>query len=299
VAAALRKGDIKEVRGLLRAGLNPHWGWVCETMRSGHVALAEMLLESGVEQNVFTMAAMGDSEGLERRLSQVRSDARLSGSMEPASDGVTPLHVGCASDWKSHGPRHMTTQVQIAEILKHHGAKLHVPTLYRGISDATPLTCACWTSRNLALVRWLLDNRAVPNGGELMIALGHFQRHGKEAYDIAEFLLALGQPVEGGVPRGRTPLQAFAFQGTHRTVAWLIAHGADVNARGPNGWMAVHFAAQRNTGPKTLALLVDNGADLEAQDDDGHTPLEIAQHNGKVRLVEWIKERTRAGSRSQ
>jgi ankyrin repeat protein len=282
------------VRKLLRAGLKPHWCWVCETMRGGHLALAEMLLESGVDRNVFTMAAMGDAAGLERRLGRVRADARFTASMEPASEGVTPLHVGCASDWMSQGPDRLATQVKVAEILHQHGAKVNVPTPYRGIGDATPLFCACWTSRNLALVRWLLDHGAVHRGGELMAALGHFQRHGKEAYDIAEYLLTLGQPVDGGVPGGRTPLQAFAFQGTHRTVAWLIAHGAGVNARGPGGRTALHFAAQRNTGPKTLASLVDNGADLAARDEDGHTPLDIAKLNGKARLVEWIKRRVHA-----
>ena len=82
--------------------------------------------------------------------------------------------------------------------------------------------------------------------------------------------------------------------GGHQTVAWLIAHGADVNARGPGGRTAAHLAAERNTGAKTLALLVENGADLAARDEDGHTPLEIARLNGKVRLVEWIKRRVRA-----
>jgi ankyrin repeat protein len=256
-----------------------------------------MLLESGVDRNVFTMAAMGDAAGLERRLGRMRADARSTASMEPASEGVTPLHVGCASDWTCHGQDHMATQVKVAEILYEHGAKVNVPTPYRGIGDATPLFCACWTSRNLALVRWLLDHGAVPGGGELMVALGHFQRHGREAYDIAEYFLTLGQPVDGGVSGGRTPLQAFAFQGTHRTVAWLIAHGADVNARGPGGRTAVHFAARRNTGPKTLTLLVDNGADLAARDEDGHTPLDIAKLNGKTRLVEWITRRVRTDGR--
>ena len=285
------------MRGLLRAGLKPHRDWVCETIRAGHLALAEMLLESGVERNVFTMAAVGDTGGLERRLSRVPADARLTASMEPASEGVTPLHIGCASDWKSHGPDYLTTQVRVAEILKRYGANVNVATLYRGIRDATPLFCACWTSRNLALVRWLLDHGAVPNGGELMAALGHFQRHGKEAYDIAEALLAWGLPVDGAVRGARTPLQAFAFQGTHRTVAWLIAHGADVSARGPSGWTAAHFAAQRNTGPKTLTLLVDNGADLSARDQDGCTPAEIAKLNSKARIVEWIQRRMRAKGR--
>src|SRR5262249_1251401 len=202
-----------------------------------------------------------------------------------------------ASDWMSHGQDHMATQVKVAEILYQHGAKVNVPTSYRGIGDATPLFCACWTSRNLALVRWLLDHGAVPTGGELMGARGDFQRHGQEAFDIGGYFLTLGQSVDGGVPGGRTPLQAFAFQGTHRTVAWLIAHGADVNARGPGGRTAVHFAAQRNTGPKTLALLVSSGADLMARDDDGHRPLEIAQRNGKTRLVEWIRRWIRTNGR--
>ena len=83
----------------------------------------------------------------------------------------------------------------------------------------------------------------------------------------------------------------------HRTVAWLIAHGADVNARAHGGQPAAQFAAQRNTGPTTLSLLAENGADLSARDDDGRTPFQIAKLNGKARLVEWIAKRIRARNR--
>jgi hypothetical protein len=84
-----------------------------ETMREGHLPLAEYLLESGVERNVFTMAAMGDVKTLTQKLRRAPIDARLDASMEPASAGVTPLHVGCASDWKSHGSERMTAQVEV------------------------------------------------------------------------------------------------------------------------------------------------------------------------------------------
>jgi ankyrin repeat protein len=92
-------------------------------------------------------------------------------------------------------------------------------------------------------------------------------------------------------------MQAFAHAGDHRTVAWLIAHGADVNARSSSGRTSVHYAAERNTSPTTLALLVAGGADLAARDADGRTPLEIARLNEKPRLVEWIARRVRGQRR--
>lgn len=293
LAAAVRQGDITTVQRLVRGGITAHWGWICETMREGHLDLAEALLKSGVERNVFTMAAMGDLKGLTRRLGRVPADAWLTASMEPASDRVTALHVGCASDRKAHGPRRMMDQVHVAEILSEHGADLHAVARYRGIGKATPLFCACWSSENLALVRWLLEHGAHAGVADLAAALGHLQRHGRAAYDIAEALLNWGVPIDGRFSGERTPLQAFAHQANHRTVAWLIAHGADVNARADGGRTAAHFAAERNTGPKTLMVLVENGADLSARDEEGLTPLEVARLNEKPRLVEWIARRVR------
>src|SRR5438552_12860903 len=44
LATALRQGDSATVRKLLRGGMTAHWGWICETMREGHLDLAEALL---------------------------------------------------------------------------------------------------------------------------------------------------------------------------------------------------------------------------------------------------------------
>lgn len=132
LATALRQGDIPAIRKQLRAGVRPDWSWICETMREGHLALAEALLRIGVKRNVFTMAATGDVKRLWRRLNRVSADARLAASMEPASSAVTPLHVACASDWKSHGPERMTAQIQVAMTLTEHGADLNALSRYRG-----------------------------------------------------------------------------------------------------------------------------------------------------------------------
>jgi ankyrin repeat protein len=151
----------------------------------------------------------------------------------------------------------------------------------------------------VALVRWLLDQGAKATDRDLAAALWHFQRHKKSAPDVAEVLLDWGLPVDGSSPGDRTLLQAAAHQGVHSSVAWLLAHGACVNARGPGGRTAAHLAAERNTGPKTLALLSQAGADLTACDDDGHTPLDLARLNGKLRLVEWLKHRLQAAARAE
>ena len=293
LAKAIRQGDIKAVNKLVRDGAKPNWDWVCETMRGGHLHLAEVLLKSGVERNVFTMAAIADVAGLTRRLCRRPKEAQRAINRPPNCIAMTPLHVGCGSDWRSHGRDRLTAQVRVAEILSDHGAQMNATARYRGMDDVTPLFSACWTSGNLALVRWLLDHGARATDRDFWAALGHFQRHGKGVNDIAEVLLAWGLRIDGSVPGDRTALQGSAHMGGHQTVAWLIEHGANVNARGPGGRTAAHFAAERNTGPRTLALLVESGADLSARDDDGLTPLDIAKLNEKVRIVAWIKRLAR------
>jgi ankyrin repeat protein len=266
-------------------------------MREGHLELAQWLLESGVEANVFTMAAVADVQALARRLGRKPEDALLRVSMQPASERVTALHVGCASDWKLRGRRRLTAQVRVAEVLAAAGAEIDAVARYRGIDEVNPLLCACWSSENLTLVRWLLDRGAHADESHLLAALGHLQRHVRPAYDIAEALVDWGVSVDGTGPVARTPLQAFAHQANHRTVAWLIAHGADIHFRAAGGRTAAHFAAERNTSPRTLSLLAESGADLSVRDDDGRTPLEIARLDGKGRLVEWLSRQARARGR--
>jgi ankyrin repeat protein len=289
LAAALRRGDAELLAALRQQGLHPSRDWVFETMRSGHLALAAAVIAAGVEPDAFTMAAMADFSGLSACLDRSPDEARSTADLAD-SDRVTPLHVACASDFRSLGAEWTARQVRVAGLLRDHGADVHAEARYRGLDEATPLFCACWSSGNAELARWLLDQGARPADRDFMAALGHFQRHRRSAPEIADLLLASGVRVDGE-PGERTPLQACAHQGNRRTVQWLIARGAAVNARGPGGRTAAHLAAERNTGPATLALLAANGADLEAVDDDGRTPLDIAELGEKTRVVQWLRAR--------
>lgn len=69
-----------------------------------------------------------------------------------------------------------------------------------------------------------------------------------------------------------------------------IAHGADVNAYchdAPyNGFPLLHIAVQASW--QTLTLLVDKGANLDAQDKNGDTALALATEDGAVEAVQFL-----------
>lgn len=64
---------------------------------------------------------------------------------------------------------------------------------------------------------------------------------------------------------GETPLMRADFD----CARMLVAHGADVNARNNSGWTPLSFP----NSLKTCKLLLDNGADVNAIDGDGRTIL--------------------------
>lgn len=63
----------------------------------------------------------------------------------------------------------------------------------------------------------------------------------------------------------------------------LISQGADINARSDDGFPALHLAIWKNW--KITRLLVDMGANLNAQNRNGDTAVAVATEMGEIQTV--------------
>lgn len=181
--------------------------------------------------------------------------------------GQTPLHRAAA-----HGTP------EIVQLLLERGANLHV------LDDAgnTPLDEALTTRQifledGLVVPRMLLEHGADPGGRTLwrfatpgLIVDGEQDMGDPE---IVALLLEYGADANMTDPQGGSLLIAV---GSPEIARLLIEHGADVNAGAPDiGWTPLH-AAVGSGDLELIELYLDSGADIEAQDLNGTTPLKTA-----------------------
>ncbi|XP_043472528.1 ankyrin-1-like [Leptopilina heterotoma] len=97
-----------------------------------------------------------------------------------------------------------------------------------------------------------------------------------ESYELVEFLLSIGCDVNAETEFDETPLH-LASQIRHKKISLLLLRaGADVNATTVLDDTPLHLAANIvsvKNGGEFLKMLINNGADLTAINDDGLIPL--------------------------
>jgi RNA polymerase sigma factor (sigma-70 family) len=215
---AARTGDAVRVRELLQLDrrLLTARNWLGNTalimaVNSGHLAVAELLLQAGVKPDIHEAAAIGQ---IERVIELLAEDPRRLSAY--SLEGFTPLGLSA-----------------------HYG--------------------------HLETTRLLLQRGADVNA---------IARH----------------------PLQVTPLHAALFGRQVETARLLIDHGADVNARRGGigwpraGWTALHYAA--GYGFRDLIEpLLERGAAIDAKDDEGRTPVEIAIDEKQHEAAELLLRR--------
>jgi ankyrin repeat protein len=104
-------------------------------------------------------------------------------------------------------------------------------------------------------------------------------------------LLEAGQAVDETDFVLGTPLHVAVAQGSVPLVEILIAHGANLEALSEDrGARAIHLAATFGE-LEMLTLLLDDGAEIEAQDNTGQTPLLIAAATNNLEAVNVLLDR--------
>ena len=88
---------------------------------------------------------------------------------------------------------------------------------------------------------------------------------------------------------GFTPLHCASASGYEEMARVLLEHGAEVNAQNSNGWTPLHYASNR--GHEDVArVLLEHGADVNVRNVNGWTPLYFASFHGRGEVARVLLE---------
>jgi ankyrin repeat protein len=252
---AVRRGNVKEVKAALAAGVNVNaveplsWDRKGRTRGGGMSAL--MIAAEEGHADVIRLLAQAGANVEERRGGD--------------DDGFKPLHVAA-----EHGRADAITALLDA------GARADA----RSAADITPLMLAAASGKATA-VRVLLAKGADP--------LAESQ-YGQTPFDYAKGgriirILKSAADARAKAPRARRlsphkaarpSLVSAIASGRAKRARELLDAGADPNERFSGAPILTH--AVINHAVPIVALLLESGPDVNATDDEGKTPLDNAQH---------------------
>ena len=111
-------------------------------------------------------------------------------------------------------------------------------------------------------------------------------------FELAQVLHHNGSSLE---PRGyaeNTPLHSSAYCGDLEMVRVLLEHGVDVNAQNKNGHTPLDFASRggHRDDPRVARLLIAHGADPNTRNLEGTTPLHHASMCGRIEIIRLLIE---------
>ena len=277
---------------------------------SGSKAVVELLLDSGADihaqggyfGNALQAAAYRGSEAivkllLDRGANIHAQGGELGNALQAAaasrgSEAVVELLLDRGADIHAQGG-HYGNALQaaaawggseaIVELLLDRGADINAQGGYYG----NALQTAAYTG-NRADVELLLDRGADINKkdpqGRLVVQLA---MRGNEA-SIVDYLLSLGASSDWTSTdmQGRSALHFAASGGSVEAVKLILSSGIefDINLSDTQGWTPLHWAC-RNGNIDTVQLLIDSGADLQNENMQLWTPLDVATFCGNGRLI--------------
>ncbi|KAI0436716.1 ankyrin repeat-containing domain protein [Xylaria telfairii] len=244
-----------------------------ESAEQGMLSTAELLLQNGADPDILDdlhrtaihlaakVGALGISEAL------IAKGAAL--DLQGYDTKASPLHFSCYRG-------NLEASIQLVKA----GANLEK----RDNWGCTPLSAAC-ISGHLPLVRSLLHWYKPEQWPESLVEASRYGH-----LEVAEHLLDMGCPVNAKTSEETTALLGASGGNQPKMVELLLLRGADVEAHGPDGQRAIHWAVEIGSFGITK-LLVDRGADLDVEDSKGGSPLCNAIYFEYPKIVDLLLKR--------
>jgi truncated hemoglobin YjbI/ankyrin repeat protein len=222
---------------------------LCAARKKRRREIEALLLHHGAKEDIFTHAFLGD---LTRLQADVGRDPRTAQAIDPAVDAlhITPVHHAIAGG-----------RMEALRELLAGAARANAPLL--GSARAVRAAAA---RENVAMVAILVERGA----SAASIGAGRWVLHP----ELAPMLARAGARVDrSGAWIGLACTGNQGRKDDPQFVAALLRHGARVADRRlvGQGATALHYAAKAGF-VKSIAVLLDHGADPTARDDNGFTP---------------------------
>ncbi|MDH4163009.1 MAG: ankyrin repeat domain-containing protein [Nitrospirota bacterium] len=180
----------------------------------------------------------------------------------------------------------MRGRASTVRLLVKQGAKEGIPAALAVAAGSSRLGSTAAPKDYLAIVQFLLENGADPNGkdGEALLNAA-----GAGAVDIIRLLLERKARVRAGNAAVWTALTSAADGGSTEAAELLLQAGAPVNEARKSGETALTIAAAAGN-EELVRLLLKHGADTRLKAANGFTALKTAKRNGKHRIAKILRE---------
>lgn len=294
---ASTRGDVAGARWFLRLGADPNRTFrmtrsaLTAAAIEEHTEMAELLLAHGADPNLsssydgppLTAAARYGNADMVRLLLAHGADVvqpdvtATTALMHAAKDDSLDIVQTLLARGGAPG-QGIDEALRIAASWDARDDRILAALLGAGVSrDAA--TAALVSANSPARAQALLDAGAVIDGGRIPSIMGASSNQ-----ELIRFLLAHGADLEARDPEGRTALLNTEWP---PTIRFLIDAGADREARNNAGDTAL-LAALRGARLDAARTLIESGADVNVLDANRRTPLMIVTENCNVPMVRLL-----------